>query len=164
MKQEVTNFGKFYRLLALMPGDQDGNDLKEALVWRFTNFRTNSLREIKKAEYERMVEYMENQTGQLKEMRQRPGYYGKEAEAWRRRAIAAIFGFYVKIKETVTLDYVKRIICRAGGVTDINRIPPAKMREIYNSWMMKQRVKGNVDGVVREELVKAGYLEKGDGL
>lgn len=164
MKQEVTNFGKFFRLLRLLPGDQDTDELKDSLVWKFTDFRSNSLREMKRIEYERMIEYMENQTGQTEGIWKRAGYYGKDAEVWRRRAIAAIFGFYTKIKEPVTLDYVKRIICRAGGTTDINRIPPAKMREIYNSWTMKQRVKGNVDSVVQEELVKAGYLEKGDGL
>lgn len=83
---------------------------------------------------------------------------------WRKRAIAAVFGFYRKIREEVTLEYVKGIICRAGGTTDINRIPTAKMREIYNAWLMKQRVKGNVDREVKRELVKFGYLEKGDGL
>lgn len=32
MKQEVTNFGKFYRLLRLLPGGQDPDELKEDLV------------------------------------------------------------------------------------------------------------------------------------
>lgn len=162
MKQEVTNFGKFYRLLRLMPGRQGDEELKERLVWQFTDCRTNSLREMTPTEYDRMVEYMDRQTGQVKE-RKRPGYYGGEAEMWRKRAIAAVFGFYRKIREEVTLEYVKRIICRAGGVTDINRIPPAKMREIYNAWLMKQRVKGSVDRVVDRELVKFGYLEEGGG-
>lgn len=176
MKQEVTNFGKFYRLLRLMPGWQDDDELKEKLVWQFTGYRTNSLREMKRTEYDRMVEYMEgmSRSGQAPEGRgddrngndgrTRPGYYGEEAAMWRKRAIAAVFGFYRKIREEVTLEYVKGIICRAGGTTDINRIPTAKMREIYNAWLMKQRVKGNVDREVKRELVKFGYLEKGDGL
>ena len=63
----------------------------------------------------------------------------------------------------MTLEYVKGIICQAGKVTDINQIPPAKMREIYNSWLMKQRVKQSVDRVADKELVKYGYLEKGGG-
>lgn len=164
MKQEVTNFGKFYRLIRLMPGWQGDEELKERLVWQFTDCRTNSLREMKRTEYDRMVEYMEGVcgTGQTK-IQKRTGYYGEEAELWRKRAIAAVFGFYRKIREEVTLEYVKGIICRAGGVTDINRIPSAKMREIYNAWLMKQRVKGNVDRVVDRELVKFGYLEEGGG-
>lgn len=158
------NFGKFYRLLRLLPGWQDDVELKERLVWQFTEYRTNSLREMKRTEYDRMLEYMEGvcQVDQTEE-RKRPGYYSDEAAMWRKRAIAAVFGFYGKIHETVTLDYVKAIICRAGGATDINRIPPAKMREIYNVWLMKQRVKGYVDREVKRELVKYGYLEEGDG-
>ena len=163
MKQEVTNFGKFYRLLRLLPGDQDTDELKDSLVWKFTDFRTNSLREMKRTEYERMIEYMQSKTGDAGETRKREGYYGEEAGVWRRRAIAAVFGFYKKIKEPVTLNYVKAIICRAGAVTDINQIPPAKMRELYNAWLMKQRVKGSVDCVVDRELVKFGYLEEGGG-
>lgn len=162
MKQEVTNFGKFYRLLRLMPGCQGDEELKEKLVWQFTDYRTNSLREMKRVEYDRMVEYMERQSGQA-ETRKRSGYYGEEAEMWRKRAIAAVFGFYGKIREEVTLGYVKGIICRAGGVTDINRIPPAKMREIYNAWLMKQRVKGDVDRMADRELERFGYLEEGGG-
>lgn len=164
MKQEVTNFGKFYRLLRLMPGDQDTDELKDSLVWKFTDFRSNSLREIKRIEYERMIEYMKGQTGEVAEIRKREGYYGEEAGVWRRRAIAAVFGFYQKIKEPVTLNYVKAIICRAGKVKDINQIPPAGIREIYNSWTQKQRVRNNVEQVMKEELVKSGYLEEGDEL
>lgn len=164
MKQEVTNFGRFYALLKLMPGGQDPEELKEELVWKFTDFRTNSLREIKRAEYDRMIEYMEGVTGGQEPERRRRGYYTDEAKLWRKRAIAAVFGFYEKIKEPVTLDYVKGVICRAGKATDINQIPPAKMREIYNSWLMKQRVKKSVDRVTDEELAKYGYLEKGGAL
>lgn len=164
MKQEVTNFGRFYALLKLMPGGQDPEELKEELVWKFTDFRTNSFREIKRCEYDRMIEYMEKVAGRQEPERRRRGYYSDEAKLWRKRAIAAVFGFYEKIKEPVTLDYVKGVICRAGKVTDINQIPPARMREIYNSWLMKQRVKKSVDRVTDEELVKYGYLEKGDVL
>ena len=110
MKQEVTNFGKFYRLLRLLPGGQDPDELKEDLVWKFTDFRTNSLREMKREEYNRMVEYLENMTGGQIPERRRRGYNRDEAELWRRRAIAAVFGFYEKIKEPVTLEYVKGII------------------------------------------------------
>lgn len=164
MKQEVTNFGRFYALLKLIPGGQDPEELKEELVWKFTDFRTNSLREIKRCEYDRMIEYMEKVAGRQGPERRRRGYYSDEAKLWRKRAIAAVFGFYEKIKEPVTLEYVKGVICRAGKVTDINQIPPARMREIYNSWLMKQRVKKSVDRVTDEELVKYGYLEKGDVL
>lgn len=161
MKQEVTNFGKFYALLKLMPGVVDVEEIKNQLVWKFTDLRTGSLREMKKIEYGRMIEYMEDVTGQVEPERKRRGYYSEDAKLWRKRAIAAVFGFYGKIKEPVTMDYVKGIICRAGSATDINQIPPTKMREIYNTWLLKQKVKKSVDKVVDDELVKFGYLEKG---
>lgn len=164
MKQEVTNFGRFYSLLKLMPGVADAEEIKRQLVWRFTDLRTDSLREMRKMEYERMIGYMEDVTGQVEPERKRRGYYSDDAKLWRRRAIAAVFGFYGKINEEVTLEYVKGIICRAGKVTDINQVPPAKMREIYNSWLMKQRVKKSVDRVTDEELARYGYLEKGGAL
>ena len=159
MKQEVKNFKKFYSLLKMMPGVDD--DMKERLVWKFTDYRTNSLREMKKVEYGRMLEYMENMSGGVKVERKRKGYFDDDAKMWRKRAIASVFGFYKKINEEVSMEYVKGIICRAGSATDMNHIAPAKMREIYNSWVAKQRVRQNVDQVVDDELVKFGYLEKG---
>ncbi|MEG2276647.1 MAG: hypothetical protein RSC80_02270 [Odoribacter sp.] len=161
MKQEVTNFGRFYSLLRLMPGVTDADEMKNQLVWKFTDLRTDSLREMKKIEYGRMIEYMEDVTGQVEPERKQRGYYSEDAKMWRKRSIAAVFGFYEKIKEPVTMEYVKGIICRAGKAMDINQIPPATMREIYNVWLTKQKVKGNVDKVMDAELVKFGYLEKG---
>ncbi|MEG2555504.1 MAG: hypothetical protein RSA53_05360 [Odoribacter sp.] len=161
MKQEVTNFGRFYSLLRLMPGVTDADEMKNQLVWKFTDLRTDSLREMKKIEYGRMIEYMEDVTGQVEPERKQRGYYSEDAKMWRKRSIAAVFGFYEKIKEPVTMEYVKGIICRAGKAMDINQIPPATMREIYNVWLTKQKVKENVDKVMDAELVKFGYLEKG---
>lgn len=157
MKQQITNFGRFYSLLKLMPGVTDTEETKRQLVWRFTDLRTDSLKEIRKIEYARMIEYMENITGQAEPQRKRPGYYTEDAKLWRKRAIAAVFGFYVKIKEPITLDYVKAIICRAGSATDINQIPPTKMREIYNTWLLKQKIKNKVDNIVDNELKRTGY-------
>lgn len=157
MKQQITNFGRFYSLLKLMPGGNSQEDLKRELVWRFTGLRTDSLREIRKDEYDRMIEHMEDVAGNKKPERKKKGYHGDEAEKWRKRAIAAIFGFYEKIKEPKTLNYVKGIICRAGGVTDINQIPPFKMRAIYNDWVGRVKVKQRVDGIVSDELEKHGY-------
>lgn len=155
MKQQVTNFGKFYALLKLMPGVTE--ETKKELVWRFTDLRTDSLREMTKIEYGRMIEHMEDVTGNKEPERKRRGYYDKDAEAWRRRAIAAVFGFYEVIKEPKSLDYVKGIICRAGDVNDINQIPPAKTRAIYNDWVGRAKVKRRVDGIVKDELDKHGY-------
>lgn len=158
MTQEIKNFGKFYRLLAVLPDGGDRAELKERLVWQFTDGRTGSLREMRKEEYARMCAHLETIAGEVP--REHGGHYGREAEKWRKRAIAAIFGFYQKIGEPVGMDYVKAILCRAaGGARDINQIAPSKLREIYNCWLMKQRVKGKVDGILAEELKKYGLTD-----
>lgn len=164
MKQEVTNFGKFYRLLRLMPGDQDPVELKERLVWEFTDFRTNSLREMKRTEYERMIEEMERRTGKATETRKRAGYYGPEMDKLRKDTMGVIFAYFRMIREPKDARYVKGIICRAGQVTDMNQISRVHLLRIYNDWRKRVKVREINDEIVKEELVKAGYLEEGDEL
>lgn len=54
----VDNYGKFYKLLKLLPGAD-----KETLVWQFTNGRTAHLRQMTDTEYERMCKEMERVIG-----------------------------------------------------------------------------------------------------
>ena len=52
MKQEVTNFSRFYSTFNRMPYHGDRESLKQQLVMQFTNGRTESLREVTVKEYE----------------------------------------------------------------------------------------------------------------
>lgn len=54
----VDNYGKFYKLLKLLPGAD-----KETLVRQFTKERTGHLREMSAEEYELMCKAMERVTG-----------------------------------------------------------------------------------------------------
>lgn len=54
----VDNFGKFYKLLKLLPGAD-----KETLVRQFTNGRTEHLRQMTATEYELMCKEMERVAG-----------------------------------------------------------------------------------------------------
>lgn len=54
----VDNYGKFYKLLKLLPGAD-----KETLVRQFTNERTEHLRQMTQAEYELMCKEMERVAG-----------------------------------------------------------------------------------------------------
>lgn len=153
MKQQ--GFKEFWALLRQMPGADEG--IKCMLVFKFTGARTDSLREMRKDEYRRMIEHMRILTGSVR-LKRNKGNYTEEAEMWRKRAIAAVFGFYKKIHEDVSIAYVKAIICRSAQERDINKISVAKLREIYNVWTIKQRIKNNVDNVVTEELKKFDYL------
>ncbi len=60
MKQEVTNFARFYGLLKEIPVS-DKETLKEQLVSSFTNQRTTSLREMSKNEYNALCAELEKQ-------------------------------------------------------------------------------------------------------
>ena len=54
----VDNYGKFYKLLKLLPGAD-----KETLVRQFTNERTDHLRQMTQTEYELMCKEMERVVG-----------------------------------------------------------------------------------------------------
>lgn len=54
----VDNYGKFYKLLKLLPGAD-----KETLVRQFTNERTEHLRQMTQTEYELMCKEMERVVG-----------------------------------------------------------------------------------------------------
>ena len=54
----VDNYGKFYKLLKLLPGAD-----KETLVRQFTNERTEHLGQMTDAEYEQMCREMERVAG-----------------------------------------------------------------------------------------------------
>lgn len=54
----VDNYGKFYKLLKLLPGAD-----KETLVRQFTNERTEHLRQMTQTEYELMCKEMERVAG-----------------------------------------------------------------------------------------------------
>lgn len=69
MKKQITNYGRFYSAMnALrMPGDPEDN--KRLLVSQFTNGRTDSLREMTVAEYNRCCDTLEERSGQKAELR-----------------------------------------------------------------------------------------------
>ena len=68
MTQEVSNFARFYSLLAKLPGAD-----KETLVYQFTNGRTSHLHLMAASEYQSMCNEMERVAG-----------YDERREAWRR--------------------------------------------------------------------------------
>lgn len=69
MSNSITNYGRFYAAMnALrMPGEADEN--KRLLVSQFTNGRTDSLREMTPAEYNRCCDTLEERNGMKTELR-----------------------------------------------------------------------------------------------
>ena len=58
MREEVTNYAQVYALLKRIPYVGDKEDLKRDLVQQGTNGRTDSLREVSKAEYATIIATM----------------------------------------------------------------------------------------------------------
>ena len=70
MKQEVFNFGKFYSLFNRLPlPGADREEYKRSLVLQYTGSRTDSLREMTRAEYAACCAALERLTGREAELK-----------------------------------------------------------------------------------------------
>jgi hypothetical protein len=61
MSQQVTNFARFYGILKEMPGIFDREEFKRSLVQRYSDGRTDSLRELTSAEYKTMCDDLQKE-------------------------------------------------------------------------------------------------------
>lgn len=71
MKQEVTNFARFYSSFNLLPCNGDREEFRKSIVLQYTWNRTDSLREITKKEYDDCCEALERLTGRKDEIKKR---------------------------------------------------------------------------------------------
>ncbi len=69
MTQQITNFGRFYTAVRALNPIGDRDEVKKSLVYQYTNGRTDSLREMTRAEYDKCCEDLERKTGQKDELR-----------------------------------------------------------------------------------------------
>lgn len=69
---KVINYARFYSLLKKMPCNGERDELKEQLVWQFTNLRTESLRSMSETEYNNMCNHMQKIVSEIE---------GKESKA-----------------------------------------------------------------------------------
>ncbi len=69
MTQEVTNFRRFYAAIKALDFVADCDDVKKSLVHQYTGGRTDSLREMKRAEYDRCCADLERKAGGQEELR-----------------------------------------------------------------------------------------------
>lgn len=71
MKQQVTNFGRFYSALDRLPLPGAREDVKRGMVEQYTGGRTDSLREMSRKEYNEMCTALERLNGSRDERRRR---------------------------------------------------------------------------------------------
>lgn len=69
MKQQVSNFGRFYTAIREMNPIGDRDDVKRSIVLQYTDGRTESLREMTRAEYDRCCADLEQGTGGREKLR-----------------------------------------------------------------------------------------------
>lgn len=66
----VQNYHRFYASLNRLPGGNT-EDMKESLVWSFTDGRTTSLKEMTQKEYDAMCSALEERTGWKEQLRKK---------------------------------------------------------------------------------------------
>lgn len=134
MAQQVTNFGRFYTVIRALNPIGDRDDVKKSIVYQYTNGRTDSLREMSRAEYDKCCEDLERKTGQKDELRKERSAtlklmqkMGVDTTDWNRVNLlcrdARIIGkdfYYITADEHRDLRRKLRSIERKGG---INRKP-----------------------------------------
>lgn len=69
MKQQVSNFGRFYTAIREMNPIGDRDEVKRSIVLQYTDGRTESLREMTRAEYDRCCADLERGTGGREKLR-----------------------------------------------------------------------------------------------
>lgn len=138
--------GLFYSLLRQHHSyDAKYKDMmKEELVSSYSDGKTRSLSEMYKKyprEYSQMIYALKRDCGRRpQDVRVN---VTKEADAWRKRVIAAICGWMdatgvVGCRDKV--GYAKSLACRAASCSDFNKIPEVRLQEIYNAFLKKQSV------------------------
>ncbi len=130
MKQQVTNFRRFYGAIKAFDFVADRDDVKKSLVHQYTNGRTDSLREMTRAEYDRCCEDLERKAGRQDELRKERSktlklmqQMGVDTTDWNRvnllcrdtRIIGKDF-YHVTVEEHRELRRKLRGIERKGGI------------------------------------------------
>ena len=96
------------------------------LVCSWTKGRTTSARELKPAELQEIVNQLQNaeQTS---------------PDIWRKRVMAAIYGFLGKMNKEANPELVKGIACRAAKIDDFNKIPVQRLISLYTAFTNMQK-------------------------
>lgn len=150
MAQQVTNFARFYTAIRALNPIGDRDDVKKNIVFQYTNGRTDSLREMTRAEYDRCCEDLERKTGLKDELRKERSktlklmqQMGVDTTDWNRVNLlcrdARIIGkdFYnITIEEHRELRRKLKNIERKGGI----RHKPVEMPEQPKTQQSRQQV------------------------
>lgn len=150
MEQQVTNFRRFYAVIKTLDFVADRDDVKKNLVHQYTNGRTDSLREMTWAEYDRCCEDLERKAGRQDELRKERSktlklmqQMGVDTTDWGRVNLlcrdARIIGkdfYHITAEEHRELRRKLKSIERKGGI----RRQPVEMPEPPKTQQSRQQV------------------------
>ncbi len=150
MEQQVTNFRRFYAAIKTLDFVADRDDVKKNLVHQYTNGRTDSLREMTRAEYDRCCEDLERKAGRQDELRKERSktlklmqQMGVDTTDWGRVNLlcrdARIIGkdfYHITAEEHRELRRKLKSIERKGGI----RRQPVEMPEPPKTQQSRQQV------------------------
>lgn len=71
MKQEITNFARFYASFNQLPYNGDREEIKKSIVLQYTWNRTDSLKEMTRKEYDECCAALERISGRKDELRKK---------------------------------------------------------------------------------------------
>lgn len=138
MAQEVTNFARFYASFNQLPCSGDRDDMKRDLVRQWTWNRTDSLREMTKAEYDDCCNALERITGRKDEQKKKRSQclklmqkMGIDTSDWTRvnafcqdqRIAGKVFARLTNEELDVLADKL-RAIQRKGGLKQKKEVKP----------------------------------------
>lgn len=146
MLTKTHNYSQFYALVKQLPGGYDEKEVKEALVWQYTNGRTTSLREMKTTEYRQMCADMQSTISSANAKRD------DNPDQWRKRVIAAVGEYLRRVKGSNNPDEIKGIACRATHYEDFNLIPVSRLRSLYNAFRKINEDYKNALNITIEEI------------
>jgi len=62
-----------------------------------------------------------------------------DTDRWRKRLIAAIFGYFKAMGRQTDMSEVKRVACRAAEASDFNRIQLERLRSLYYAFRNRKK-------------------------
>lgn len=76
-----------------------------------------------------------------------------ELDTWRKRVIAVIFSYCKVIGRPSDMNYVKAVACRASGFDSFNKIPVARLNNLYNAFKDKIKDIKKVGSIANDDLL-----------
>lgn len=114
------------QLMTILSIQKVSDDDRAQLVCSWTKGRTTSARELSASELNDIVEKLQNSDA-------------VSPDVWRKRVIAAIYGFLGKMNKEANPEIVKGIACRAAKIDNFNKIPVQRLISLYTAFTNMQK-------------------------